>query len=637
MKRVLRFFLTFFIYLFFLPILVGIKADDLSSIMSQGSIRTCLNRVSGGNQAHPRTGKMIMYATLNLAGDCQSQNGCEIWRYNGENDDIGVTDKELKDCKSGKKTRNCDADHIKHLEDELKSQVNVKPGWTQITDFTLLSSKPGQTDIALNNNDKTVLGATSSTVPQGKVSISVSDKFAGHVAYSYYAIGDATPVNKEVGQGGEPIQGKDPTQQLGTVVFDFSGQQTTIKGSKDDCITLYWDPFGRVFDSVSLEPMAGIDVTLLDNIGKPAVIDGPFNNWDTTKIDNGVYNILVSKEGDYQLKVTVPDSHLFTKEVSLNSNYSLIYSDIYLPGNIFHEAPMPEIIPENFDYSKYHHDIPIVPKSKPYYVDPVDVFVIKSSLHQVDMNDFINYSGKATFPKAKICLIGEKSQKIIENCVNAEKYGNFRINIDKNKVPQERLLLIAEKIDLTKPIIKSNTVDLTKIDFKDQNNLGFEPILNHIEGYAYDEKGQRIPKAKIIVKLKDGDLPFYTTYTDDSGFFTIYKKNLPFPEYYLEIIDPSGKVYQKTTSAFINDNSSYIESESLDLINSTKNDQPIEYKASDNQNQIKEKAEKSTEKTNKINPNLNFILTGIILVVLLTILAGVLIYIHQKKIQKKTL
>ncbi|KKQ23525.1 MAG: hypothetical protein US40_C0013G0010 [Candidatus Roizmanbacteria bacterium GW2011_GWC2_37_13] len=634
MKKYFSFFLTLFFYLFFLPVLIGAqRVDDISSIMSQGANRTCLKRTSGGNQAHPATGKMVMNATLNLTGSCLSQTGCEIWLHNSGNDNIDVNEQMLAKCNNGGTQNYCN--DTQKIEDEIAREVNVRPGWTRITNFTILSARPGRTEIALNNDERVLGEETTRTeseamVPPGEVDISVQDRYAGHVAYSYYAIGDANTSfeGEGLGTGGEDVD-QNNTQQLG-LIPQPTVNPFTEEGRKEDCVTLYWDPFGRVFDAKSLEPIAGVDVTLLDSFGNPAVVDGPFKNWDTTKIDNGVYNILVSKEADYQLKVDAPESHLFTREVNLDPNYSLVYSDIYLPGDIFHEAPMPEVITEDFDYSSYHHDIPLVPKGEPYRVDPSEVFVIKSSLHQVDMNGFVNYSGKATFPKAKICLVGEDRRQVVGNCVNAEKYGSFRINVEKNKLPQERLLLSAEKVDLTKPIIKNNNVDLSKIDFESKDSLGFEPILNYIEGYAYDENGQRIPNPKITVKLREGDLTFYTTQADDSGFFTIYGKNLPFPEYYLEFTDEFGKAYQKTTSAFVKDNGSYIKSEGLDLINSTKSDQPIINPATGQLNQIIKKIEAPKE-SNKITPNFNFILTGLILVVLLFVFAGVLLYFYQKK------
>lgn len=623
MRKLIIFLLPFFLYLFLLPILItaqrgGDPNADLTSIMSQGSVRSCLKRAPGGNESHPAAGgKMILTATLNLTGTCGSATGCEIWLHNTENDDIAVNEKILKNCKNGSTASYCD--DTTHEEEELAKQVNVRPGWSQVTDFTVLGG-----------------GSTISpgVVAPGVVNISVSDRYAGHVSYSYYAIGDANAVaptgNLGAGGGTVAVQ-QNNTQQLGTLDQSAVTPVPVVEGNSNNCVTLYWDPFGRVFDASSLEPMSGVDVTLLDNLGNPAVVDGPYANFDTTKVDNGVYNILVSKEADYQLRVDPPKTHLFTRNVNLQSNYSLVYSDIYLPGDIFHEAPMPETVPDNFDYSSYHHDIPLMPIGEPYRVDPFDVFVIKSSVRASDMGQFVNYSGKDTFPRAKVCLVGEENNDVIGDCVFAEKYGNFRLNVEKNKIPQEKLFLIAEKTDLTQPLIKSNNIDLSKVDFNNKDLLTFEPILNYIEGYVHDDNGQILPKATVTVKLKEGDLPFYSTQADDSGFFTIYGKNLPFAEYYLDV---NGKIM--TTSEFVKANRSYLNSEKLNLITSTRNDQPIINPATGQLNQqplvkapINKNVTAGPSGSSFFNPTAVVILAIILLLVGATI--GLVLYIRKSK------
>jgi hypothetical protein len=614
------------------------KITDISSIMDQGSTRTCLLGKPAGPMNQPNKSKMIMYATLNLDGQCISGSaGCEIWLHNSANANVETNERILKDCKNGSTRNYCN--DTTHEEAELKKDIDMKPGWTQVTDFTFLSSKPGETKIAINNNDKNVLGeGTATTVPSGKVSIQVSSKYAAHIEWSYYAIGDGQALPTEMGAGaGTPVDDQNPSQQLGTVNNVGPTIDITQPGLQEDCITFYWDPYGRVFDSQSLEPMSGVRVNLLDDKGKPAVIDGPFNNYGITKIDNGIYNILVSKEADYQMSVVSPATHLFTRNVSLHPNYSTIYSDIYLPGDIFHEIPIPQNPPKDFDFSKYHHDIPLVAKGAPYIMPIEDVFVIKSSVLSTDMGSFVNFKGRVTFPRAKICLVGKDTKKVYGNCVNGDKYGNFTINIDKNKLVQEYLYIIAEKVNLTLPIIKSNNIDISKINFQDENLTGYEPILNYVEGYAYDDTGKPMPKAKITVKLIDSDATFYSTTADDTGFFTIYGKNLPFPEYYFEMSDGKGGVPKiVTTSKFVELNKSYLENENLNLMNSTKNNQPIINPKTGQLNEIEKNINKtsSEEKVPNIIKNIissKFILVLLILILLIPITIGMALYIKKNK------
>ena len=641
MKKMFFSFLFVLTFLFISPLLISaLQTDDPSSIMDQGSTRTCLHVKSAGQISQPNKNKMLAYATLNLDGQCISSTSCEIWLHNSGNSNIETNEAMLKKCKNGGTQNFCNK--TDEIEEEIQSDINIDPKWTQITNFTILSSKPGHTSIALGNGEEAVLGVETSatqgsdgTVPPGEVDISVTDKYAAHVDWSYYAVGDGQMLSTEMGAGGAiPIDDQNKTPQIGSFDDPVPTIDINQEGLKEDCVTFYWDPYGRVFDSPSLEPMSGIKVTLLDDVGLPAVIDGPFKNNDITKLDNGVYNILVSKEADYQLAVDAPTTHLFTREVNIHPNYSGIYSNIYLPGDIFHEAPIPVDAPKDFDYLKYQHDIPLVSKGDPYFMPEEDVFVLKSTVMSADMGGFINFKGRVTFPKAKICLVGKESKRIFGNCVNADKYGNFAINIDKNKSPQEYLYIITEKVNLTQPILKSNSIDLSNVNFEDENLTGYEPILNYVEGFAYSEEGQPVPSAKVTVKLKDGDKSFYTTTADATGYFTIYGKNLPFPEYYFEVDDNKGSPpVVLTTSEFVKINKSFLVNQSLNLMNSTKNNQPIINPATGELNQIVRTNNKPL-KSAKIVPNLNFLITGVIIILLLVALVAIVVYISKRRVDK---
>jgi len=630
MRRFFPVFLLVFLFLFIFPELNGAatKINNINSIMHQGSTRTCLQGKATGPLNQPNKTKMIAYATLNLTGQCISSNTCQIWLYNSANTNIEVNEKMLKKCKNGATNNFCNK--TEEIQQEIEYDVNIKPGWVRIMDFVMLSSKSGETNIALGDNSQAILGVETGTVANGKVNIQVSGKYAAHVEWSYYAIGEGitTPTNLGAGAG-TPVEGQSNTQQIGSFNNPVPTINLSQKGLEEDCITFYWDPYGRVFDSQSLEPMSGVRVNLLDSLGKPAVIDGPLNNYSITKIDNGIFNILVSKEDDYQMSVDPPLTHLFTRDTKLHPNFSGIYSDIYLPGDIFHEVPIPANPPKDFDYSKYHHDIPLVAKDSPYIMPVEDVYAIKSSIISTDMGSFVNFKGRVTFPKAKICLVGKESKKVYGDCVNADKYGNFTINIDKNKTAQEYLHIIAEKVDLTRPIIKSNNIDISKVNFSDENLTGYEPILNYVEGYAYDDAGKPIPKANIVVKIMNNDTIFYTTTADDTGFFSIYGKNLPFPEYYLEI---NGNPV--TTSKFVEMNRSYLDNERLNLMSSTKNNQPIINPTTGQLNQIDKNINKISPKVDTKNSiknmfNGKLMLVLLILALLVPVTMGMVLYIKK--------
>jgi len=169
-----------------------------------------------------------------------------------------------------------------------------------------------------------------------------------------------------------------------------------------------------------------------------------------------------------------------------------------------------------------------------------------------------------------------------------------------------------------------------------QKNLTFDPILRHLEGYAYDEKGQVIPKAKVEIRYTMNDKLFYMTTADDSGFFTIYKNNLPPLEYYLEFVDPVTQVKTKqTTSQFVKNNQSYIDSEKINLMAVSKNNQPIINPATGELNKIvKNTGQSPQNKPTSVGKNplgTKFLMIIFILVVLFISTIGMIFYIRRNK------
>jgi hypothetical protein len=474
-------------------------------------------------------------------------------------------------------------------------------------------------------------------VAAGKVDVTVTGTFLSHVSHDFFAIGDA-PLVAETGLGA--AQGTNRTQQIGEVSnFAF----TQVAGSQQSCTTIYWDPFGRVFDAVSLEPISGVKVSLFQNPSKQ-LVSVPTNPALTGK--GGIYNILINKEDDYYLTVDAPSTHSFTKS-TLNPKASLIYSHIYSPGVIFHEGPLPLSIPGDFDLGPYHHDIPLQPKGESYHNALAEV--VEGSLNQADLGNFVNYWGQVTFPMAKVCLVGEKSGPI--GCANADRYGNFEINVDKMLVPQEFMEIKVEKVNLTELTMRTvldNVMSFFVKDVNAQNSIkidsptttpkpkaGFNPILSYIEGYTYDQSASLIPLAKVSVKLKADDQVFYVTYADETGFFTIYSSNLPFFEYYLEIQTQDGHKIKQSTAEFINLNKDYLDKENLNLVTSIRAGKPI---INPTTGQLNEKSALRNQaitptsqpvKTSLFNPAAMLLLVVIFLLVAVTV--GLVLYIKRSK------
>lgn len=595
----------FFYYLFLIFIFVSsigfvnAASSGLESLMSGGNIVTCLTSETVDHKQNQWTS---VKALMRLKGSCGSQKNCEIWRCNSKNNEIAEDEKLLEKCASGKFPPNkpiCSPEGIAELKKKIAKSVQVKAGCQRVLTF-----EPSIGD---------------SMVKYGNIDITSDQKFVPHVDYNFYAKGEAGAVITT----SEPLgTGNDNSQQIGEIT---NFEAFSKPGTSQDCKGITWDPYGRVFDASSLEPISDVDVTLIDNLTKKPASQLFESNHNITNL-SGVFNILVEKEGGYLLDVLAPITHLFISNPVLHPNYSLIYSDIYYPDTVYIEKKG----------IATHHDIPLMPKGTSYFQK--DIYIIDGTLRQMDMGKFVNYGGRTTFPKTLVCLIGENSKKQAGSCFNADNIGKFSLNIDKTVIPQdERLILQLRKVDLTSKNFSPVGLAFYPVD-DNGKNYGFEPIFNYIEGYSYSPDNNQIaPRTKVVIKSLQDDITFYETQTDDSGFFTIYPKNLPIIEYYIEFTDPvSNKVTKLTTSEFVKKNQSYIDSEKINLVQSTKHSQKIINPATGKLNNIVKDdsaLQQKNQATSSIKKPINLAILMIALIIFLLVVVTVVIvfYINKPK------
>lgn len=542
MKLKILFFLLIsylFIFSFFTVRSQENLNKELASIVSQGKSYWCLGVEDTGSEQNQWRS---VEGTLRLTGFCGDPKGCEIYRYNSNNLEIEEDEQYIKDCQNGKKPpEKCTEEKIRSLQEKIQKSVEANPDWTKIDNF-----QP-------NNNSRT---------NYGDVDVLLSSRFIPHVNYQYYAVGELATAGQEENLT-PSIEGNDQTQKLGSFQGNLIFNNDKVK---EKCVGITWDPFGRVFDAVSLEPMEDVKVTILDGQTKKPVAMKFNANYSYTNI-SGVYNILIEKGGNYALKLEELPTHQFVSQVKLNPYYSDVYFNLYYPDQVFFEKPPPNPIPAGFDWTPYHHDIPFQPKSTPYHGAVSEV--IKSSLTATDLGSFVNYQGRVSFPKAKVCLIGKDSKKLVNDCLNADKFGNFVFNIDKKDLLREFLVVYTEKVDLTKPIIKSNFFDLKKIDFNSPDLAGFEPILNYVEGIVYQDNKKILSQSEVLIKDKATGKIVYQTKTDAFGKLKISPLNLPIKEFYFEV---NGK--KINTSDFIKENKEYLEKNKIELITEKVNKKP---------------------------------------------------------------
>ena len=462
--------------------------------------------------------------------------------------------------------------------------------------------------------------------------------------------GDSDPVGHERRWFGFSIADPQPTtdpnlglggQQLGEPVFDWVG-------AAKKCLSIAWDPDGRVFDSQSLEPIPGTSVTLTKKRA-----NGTFtfvNKFDPNDVPTGVLTnpYLTLEDGGFSF--FVPDGtykltpqvagYNFPGSLALNSNYSKIYSEIYplLTGLEIVEKGGPQ-----------HRDIPVDSVGgQPTYF-PIKMMEYS---YQSDRISSVFIDGRVSHPLATInaySVIPDLNNpevkvryKLIKT-VKADKVGRFSVVIDQSAFDKNKSEMFGE-------------VEAIKADFglsaSDTNStplvLKLNPILTYIDGNA-SSQGKVLPGAKVELLLSSSTKPYYETVADSQGHFKIPSDYIPFMPYKLRY-SSGGTVTSVTTSKFITDNSANIKSKKTNLfypqysnpkindsikksiiaynkqLNNSQGDSNIEQ--GDRQGASGNSGSKTSQSTSK-----NLMFVGIVLVIaILLIGVGVLgVYLIKKK------
>ncbi len=354
----------------------------------------------------------------------------------------------------------------------------------------------------------------------------------------WVALNLVEPVEIEKGQGG---------QQQGTFTFE---------GALARCASIAWDPYGIVFDSQSLEPVTGVKVSLLKkrNNGKFTLADGE----DTVSIlnpittaEDGQFELYVP-DGIYKLDVSVPN-FTFPNVAALNPNYAQIYSDIYHGEEIIEKG------------ETQHRDIPIDSKGKPYH-SAIKLLGYSPMLDK--QTNSIVMEGRVSHPLTKINIYGKKPSgkdfvrtKLLTTVIS-DKRGQFKIDYNLNKLA---ITEIIGDIEFIKPDYTNLRDELFIAATKKNSILSIEPILNYLEGYAYDQNGETLTDATVGIYLNFSDKSAYETATDKNGFYRISSEYLPEMAYGIRYTSSDGRIIQVKTSEFISQNAKYLETQQANL------------------------------------------------------------------------
>lgn len=377
---------------------------------------------------------------------------------------------------------------------------------------------------------------------------------------------------------------------LQQATFDFAA----LAGK--DCAKIAWthhDPYGIVFDSVSLEPLGNVVVTIRNEANIP-LVNNPVLRNNTPTLEDGVYNYLVPP-GKYILTFEVPTGYQFSATPHASPNMSAVYDfidendtkthcTIYKPGEIIDEqAGTPEC-----------RNVPLDPISvTPSVKNPINMQY--SFEKDVDKELYV-IKGKVSHPLTTIVAYqsiigqsGEPMQKIEIGRKIANNSGYYVLEIPLAKVlPDSPIEVEFIKSSLLGVVPQARNPFLNIISslfelftknvsaqVSTSQKLILDPLPTYIEGYAYDEAQVAIPNAKVQVKLKNGDALYFETTADKNGYFYIEPKNLPTTpinlEFYLNFIKPGGGKIKYRVFEFTQANKYYFTKENINLLTGKKN------------------------------------------------------------------
>lgn len=339
---------------------------------------------------------------------------------------------------------------------------------------------------------------------------------------------------------------------------DASSLQYATFASRQDvtrCTAVRWDPYGRVFDSQSLEPLPNVNILLTDEKKQKVNLPGLINPQKTNEA--GIFNFMV-EEGSYYLNPTPPKGYQFTNNPKINPNYYLAYSNIYKPNDlIIEEGGKPE-----------HRDIPLDPGNNPPF--ETEVKSITFAVLPVKNGRQTKIVGQVSHPLTIISL-KQKNKEIAKT--TADKMGYYEIIIEnKDITPGQPIVPYFTKFSLVKnnaqtenknffQRILSSFLAIFQKRTKASNltlGLPIDPLPYFLEGYLE-------PNSIINIRLSSNNEVYYQTRTDQNGYLSIKPENLPNFNYYLEIISNNHPPTILSISDFINRNKKYLEEKGINL------------------------------------------------------------------------
>lgn len=350
-----------------------------------------------------------------------------------------------------------------------------------------------------------------------------------------------------------------------------SQKQATLAFS--DACKLVVDPYGRVFDSYTLEPLANASVELtkkrsnneFTKVQEGEVI-GELSNPYITKQD-GLFSFIVPP-GTYKLNAK-KEGYTFTRE-HINPLAVEMYSNVYKGEEVVQEG------------EPVHRDIPLEPQDKKKAeaysaANPIEFINVFPSLNK-EQNIYV-IEGRVSHPRAKVSVFGQlpnkrKPGEMIRTrelaSKEADSFGRFRLEVNLNLLRSGEIIGDLEAVKKRIPVTRTQSFmgpldavvafvgNVIAVEAQERPSdkavMKLPPVLNYISGYAMNESGTVLPNAQVHIMLTTSNNPVYTTTADASGWFEITTEYIPSVPYEI-VFENNGQTVTMATDEFIARNS----------------------------------------------------------------------------------
>lgn len=371
----------------------------------------------------------------------------------------------------------------------------------------------------------------------------------------------------------------DRSQMNNVNIGSNTSQQFATLSNDLGCVVVH-DSYGRVFDSYTLEPLEGTEVTLTkktasgqyQKVTQQDISDNPtvgsIMNPQITEKD-GLFSFFVP-DGTYRLAAK-KEGYTFPSDMNaLNPAFAFMYDNIYRGEDIVQKGKVE------------HRDIPMDPvdlEASKAYAEQNQITIVSYFQSVNKQRNVYTIEGRVSHPKAALTVYAyvpnryQKGELIKTRTLaktEADMYGYFKLEIPLNKLKDNETIgeleAVKKQVSYPKKRVGNPVAEMMMrilTGFGDsiavqaesgdtsRTSVRLNPILTSLEGYAVTDDGAIMPGATVRLYVTQNNIPVYETQADETGYFEIPEESIPNMPYSLEFTGLNDEAVVTSTAQFV--------------------------------------------------------------------------------------